>query len=65
MVTHDLESLYAVCDRIAVLADGKIVVTGPIEAMLQSQHPWVKQYFNGQRAGAIQRRQGQDSIGVR
>jgi phospholipid/cholesterol/gamma-HCH transport system ATP-binding protein len=65
MVTHDLESLYAVCDRIAALADGKVVATGTIEAMLQAEHPWVKQYFQGQRAGAIERRHGsQEAIGV-
>jgi phospholipid/cholesterol/gamma-HCH transport system ATP-binding protein len=52
MVTHDLESLYTVCDRVAVLADGKVVANGPISAMLESQHPWVKTYFQGKR-GAI------------
>src|SRR4029079_19204207 len=42
MVTHDLESLYTACDRVAVIADGKVVADGPIETMLQSEHPWVK-----------------------
>jgi phospholipid/cholesterol/gamma-HCH transport system ATP-binding protein len=65
MVTHDLESLYAVCDRIAALADGKVVASGSIDTMLQVEHPWVKQYFKGQRAGAIERRHGQETIGVR
>jgi phospholipid/cholesterol/gamma-HCH transport system ATP-binding protein len=50
MVTHDLDSLHAICDRVSVLADGKIVATGPIEAMLASEHPWVKAYFRGDRA---------------
>jgi phospholipid/cholesterol/gamma-HCH transport system ATP-binding protein len=49
MVTHDLDSLYAVCDRIAVLADGKIVVEGPIATILACEHPWVKAYFRGKR----------------
>jgi len=49
MVTHDLDSLYSVCDRIAVLADGKIVVKGPIAAVLACEHPWVKAYFRGKR----------------
>lgn len=49
MVTHDLDSLYAVCDRIAVLADGKIVVEGPIADILVCEHPWVKAYFRGKR----------------
>ena len=49
MVTHDLDSLHTVCDRIAVLADGKIVVVGPMSAVLASEHPWVKAYFRGKR----------------
>jgi phospholipid/cholesterol/gamma-HCH transport system ATP-binding protein len=49
MVTHDLDSLHAVCDRVAVLADGKIVVDGPMSAVLASEHPWVKAYFRGKR----------------
>jgi phospholipid/cholesterol/gamma-HCH transport system ATP-binding protein len=50
MVTHDLDSLCAVCDRIAVLADGKIVVEGPMAAALACEHPWVKAYFRGHSA---------------
>jgi phospholipid/cholesterol/gamma-HCH transport system ATP-binding protein len=49
MVTHDLDSLNSVCDRIAVLADGKVVVDGPMAAMLACEHPWVKSYFRGKR----------------
>jgi phospholipid/cholesterol/gamma-HCH transport system ATP-binding protein len=51
MVTHDLESLYNASDRVAALADGKVVAEGPIETMLQSEHPWVKTYFQGKRGG--------------
>lgn len=53
MVTHDLASLHQVCDRIAVLADGKVVADGPIPVMLASEHPWVKSYFRGQRGRLI------------
>jgi len=49
MVTHDLESLYSVCDRVAALADGQVVAIGPISSMLECEHPWVKQYFRGKR----------------
>jgi phospholipid/cholesterol/gamma-HCH transport system ATP-binding protein len=49
MVTHDLNSLHTVCDRIAVLADGHVVADGPLSEMLTSGHPWVKSYFRGQR----------------
>ncbi len=53
MVTHDLDSLYRACDRIAALADGKVVAQGPMETMLQSDHPWVKSYFQGQRGRGL------------
>ncbi|HVL71420.1 MAG TPA: ABC transporter ATP-binding protein [Beijerinckiaceae bacterium] len=53
MVTHDLDSLHTVCDRIAALGDGKIIASGPIEAMLASDHPWVRSYFHGKRARAL------------
>jgi phospholipid/cholesterol/gamma-HCH transport system ATP-binding protein len=49
MVTHDLDSLHRVCNRIAVLAAGRVVANGPIITMLTSDHPWVKQYFQGMR----------------
>lgn len=50
MVTHDLETLYRVSDRIAALADGAIVAEGPVAKMEASEHPWVKAYFRGMRA---------------
>ena len=53
MVTHDLDSLHTVCDRIAVLADGKVVADGPMTTMLASEHPWVKSYFRGKRSRAF------------
>jgi phospholipid/cholesterol/gamma-HCH transport system ATP-binding protein len=49
MVTHDLDSLNAACDRVAALADGRIVAEGPMAAMLSSSHPWVRDYFGGER----------------
>ena len=56
MVTHDLESLYTVCDRVAALADGKVVAAGPIAAMLECEHPWVKTYFQGKRGALLAER---------
>jgi phospholipid/cholesterol/gamma-HCH transport system ATP-binding protein len=50
MVTHDLDSLHTVCDRIAVLAEGRVIASGPIPTMLASEHPWVKSYFHGKRS---------------
>ncbi|HEY6862224.1 MAG TPA: ABC transporter ATP-binding protein [Pseudolabrys sp.] len=50
MVTHDLDSLHTVCDRIAVLADHKVIAAGAMDAMLASTHPWLKAYFHGKRS---------------
>ena len=49
MVTHDLDSLYSVCDRVAALARGKVIAIGPISDLLQSDDPWLKAYFHGKR----------------
>jgi phospholipid/cholesterol/gamma-HCH transport system ATP-binding protein len=53
MVTHDLDSLHAVCDRIAVLVDGRVIAAGPMEAMLASEHQWLKSYFRGKRGRQV------------
>ncbi|MGF7005153.1 ABC transporter ATP-binding protein [Aminobacter sp. BE322] len=50
MVTHDLDSLFSVCDRVAVLGNKKVLVEGTIDDMLKSDEPWVKSYFRGKRA---------------
>jgi phospholipid/cholesterol/gamma-HCH transport system ATP-binding protein len=50
MVTHDLDSLASACDRIAALADRKVVAVGSLSEMVASSHPWVKSYFRGERA---------------
>lgn len=53
MVTHDLDSLFSVCDRIAVLGDKKVMLEGTIDEMVKSEIPWVKLYFRGTRAHAV------------
>jgi len=53
MVTHDLDSLRSVCDRIAALAEGQVVAVGNLDAMQTSRHPWVETYFKGRRAQAV------------
>ena len=50
MVTHDLDSLHTACNRIAVLGEGKVIEQGPMQTMLASQHPWLREYFHGKRA---------------
>ena len=50
MVTHDLDSLTSACDRIAALADRKVVAVGTLADMMESAHPWVTSYFKGERS---------------
>lgn len=52
LVTHDLDSLHAICDRIAVLADRKVLAVGTMDEMMHVDHPWVHEYFHGPRARA-------------
>ena len=54
MVTHDLDSLYAICDRVAVLGHGKVSAIGTIEYLLQSNDPWIREYFHGKRGAGRQ-----------
>lgn len=52
LVTHDLDTLHATCDRIAVLAEKRVLYTGSMADMLLIEHPWVHEYFHGPRARA-------------
>ena len=52
LVTHDLDTLHAVCDRIAVLADKRVLTVGSLGDMLEYDHPWIKEYFHGPRSRA-------------
>ena len=52
IITHDLDTLYAICDRIAVIADRKVVATGSLDEIERLDHPWVQEYFNGPRGRA-------------
>ncbi len=52
LITHDLDSLYAICDRVAVLADRKVIAVGTIPELLALDHPWIQEYFNGPRGRA-------------
>lgn len=55
LITHDLDTLHAICDRVAVLADHKVVAVGTIPELLTVDHPWVNEYFAGPRGRAATR----------
>jgi phospholipid/cholesterol/gamma-HCH transport system ATP-binding protein len=52
LITHDLDTLYAICDRVAVLADRKVIAVGTIDELLALDHPWIQEYFKGPRGRA-------------
>lgn len=54
MVTHDLDSLYTTCDRVAVLAEKKILAVDTIDNLMKIDHPWIKEYFGGPRGRAAE-----------
>ena len=52
LITHDLDTLYAICDRVAVIADRKVIAIGEIDELLATDHPWIHEYFSGPRGRA-------------
>jgi len=54
LITHDLDTLYTICDRVAVLADRKVVAVGTIPELLALDHPWIQEYFRGPRGRAAE-----------
>ena len=54
LITHDLDTLYRICDRVAVLAERKVVINAPLAEVERFDQPWVQEYFHGPRARAAQ-----------
>ncbi len=54
IITHDLDTLYAICDRVAVLADKKVIAVGTIPELLALDHEWIQEYFRGPRGRAAE-----------
>ena len=52
MITHDLDSLYAICDRVAVLVDKRIAIADSLPKVMEHPHPWIQEYFGGPRSRA-------------
>lgn len=56
MVTHDLDSLFSICDRIAALGNKRILVTGDLRTVMSNPDPWIQEYFRGKRARGVEAR---------
>jgi phospholipid/cholesterol/gamma-HCH transport system ATP-binding protein len=63
LITHDLDTLYEICDRVAVLADKRVIAVGSIPELLATDHPWIQEYFNGPRGRAALASRDMDSGG--
>jgi phospholipid/cholesterol/gamma-HCH transport system ATP-binding protein len=58
LITHDLDTLYEICDRVAVIADRTVIAVGTIPELLALDHPWIQEYFNGPRGRAALQSRG-------
>ena len=63
IITHDLDTLYAICDRVAVLADRKVIAVGTIPELLALDHEWIEEYFKGPRGRAAETTQARGANG--
>jgi phospholipid/cholesterol/gamma-HCH transport system ATP-binding protein len=54
LITHDLDTLYEICDRVAVIADKRIIAVGTIPELIETRHPWIEEYFCGPRGRAAE-----------
>lgn len=62
LITHDLDTLYEICDRVAVIADRTVIAVGTIPELLALDHPWIQEYFNGPRGRAAQDSQARQDV---
>jgi phospholipid/cholesterol/gamma-HCH transport system ATP-binding protein len=64
LITHDLDTLYEICDRVAVIADKQVIAVGTIPELLATDHPWIQEYFNGPRGRAARDAQDRTSLAM-
>lgn len=65
LITHDLDTLHEICDRVAVIADKRVIAVGTIPELLALDHPWIQEYFNGPRGRAAQDAQARVRAGAK
>ncbi len=62
LITHDLDTLHEICDRVAVIADRKVIAVDTVPNLMQLDHPWIQEYFNGPRGRAALTAQALDEL---
>ena len=59
MITHDLDTIFRVCNRVGVIVDGKMI-SGTLDEITRNDHPWIRDYFHGERGRALRGQAGKD-----
>ncbi len=62
LITHDLDTLHEICDRVAVIADRKVIAVDTVPGLMGLDHPWIQEYFNGPRGRAALTAQALDEL---
>ena len=62
LITHDLDSIHEICDRVAVLADKQVIAVDTVPKLMELDHPWIQEYFNGPRGRAALTAQALDAL---
>ena len=62
LITHDLDTLHEICDRVAVLADKRVIAVDTVPNLMELDHPWIQEYFNGPRGRAALTAQALDEL---
>ena len=62
LITHDLDTLHEICDRVAVIADKKVIAVDTVPNLMELDHPWIQEYFNGPRGRAALTAQALDEL---
>jgi phospholipid/cholesterol/gamma-HCH transport system ATP-binding protein len=55
MITHDLDTIYRICNRVGVIVEGKMIC-GTLDEIVRHEHPWIREYFHGERSRAVRAR---------
>lgn len=62
LITHDLDTLHEICDRVAVIADKRVIAVDTVPNLMELDHPWIQEYFNGPRGRAALTAQALDEL---
>ena len=62
LITHDLDTLYTICDRVAVIAEKRVLIADTLDKVERFDEPWVQEYFQGPRGRAAEHAAARDRV---